>query len=178
MNAAVFLDLNGTLVLPVQVDSPSAYRPVPGAFAAIRVLNRCGFLCPVITVQSRIEKGVFTEAAFRSWFRSFVAYAAGHGATIAGLYLCPHRVSSHCPCGKPQPTLYRCAAQELDIDLAQSYVIGDTVTDLEAARNIGATGCLVRTGWGSNAEEGRGPAAYVGSDVHDVALWIASTRDI
>lgn len=76
MNAAVFLDLNGTLVLPVQVESPSDYRPVPDAFAAIRLLNQCGFLCPVITVQSRIEKGWFTEAAFRSWFRSFVADAA------------------------------------------------------------------------------------------------------
>lgn len=91
------------------------------------------------------------------------------------MYLCPHRVSSDCPCEKPKPTLYRRAAEELHIDVPRSYVIGDTVTDLEAARNIGATGCLVRTGWGDNAAEHCRPASYVGRDVYDVALWIAST---
>jgi D-glycero-D-manno-heptose 1,7-bisphosphate phosphatase len=175
--AAVFFDLNGTLVLPVQADSLSDYIPIPGAFAAIRLLNQSGFVCPVVTVQSRIEKGMFSEAEFRSWFRSFVAEAGDEGAHIAGLYLCPHRVSSNCPCGKPKPTLYRQAAGELGVDSTRSYVIGDTASDIEAAGNIGATGCLVLTGWGRDAIARAVSADYVGRDLHDVATWIISRSE-
>lgn len=173
VRAAVFLDLNGTLVLPVQADSPFEYRPVPGAFAAIRLLNRLGFVCPVVTVQSRIEKGMISEVDFRSWFGSFVDEARGEGADVAGLYLCPHRISSDCECGKPKPALYHRAAEELDIDCARSYVIGDTAADIGAADNIGAVGCLVLTGWGDNAVAIEVGADYVGRDVFEVAAWIA-----
>jgi len=67
---AVFLDLNGTLVMPVQAESPDAYRTIPGAASAVAQLNSKGFLCPVITVQSRIAKGLYTETDFRTWFAS------------------------------------------------------------------------------------------------------------
>lgn len=65
---AVFLDLNGTVVLPLNQESLAEMRLIPGADHAISRLLAVGFLCPVVTVQSRIEKGLFAEAEFRAWF--------------------------------------------------------------------------------------------------------------
>lgn len=70
---AVFLDLNGTLVLPLLVERPVEYRLIAGAGEALRLLRSGGFVCPVVTVQSRIEKGVYGEADFHRWFDSLRA---------------------------------------------------------------------------------------------------------
>lgn len=170
---AVFLDLNGTLVMPVQSESPDAYGMIPGAASAIAQLNRKGFLCPVVTVQSRIAKGLYTETAFRTWFSSWQESLAREGAYVLGPYLCPHRFDFSCPCAKPNPTLYLQAAREHDIDCTQSYVVGDTLDDMVAARRIGAKGCLVLTGWGQAArDQGAGHAVHIGADVRAVTDWI------
>lgn len=84
--AAVFLDLNGTLVMPVQVSSPSDCEPIAGSLEAVRLLTEAGFLCPVITVQSRIKKGVYSAVAFRDWFRGFQRSFARDGAELLGPY--------------------------------------------------------------------------------------------
>ncbi len=170
---AVFLDLNGTLVMPVQAESPDAYRVIPRAASAIAQLNRKGFLCPVVTVQSRIAKGLYTETDFRTWFASWQESLAREGAYVLGPYLCPHRFGCSCPCAKPNPTLYLQASWEHDIDCTQSYVAGDTLDDMVPARHIGAKGCLVLTGWGQAAgDQGAGDAVHIGSDVRAVASWI------
>lgn len=111
---AVFLDLNGTLVTPVVVDRLSELRPVSGAAQAVARLSRAGYLCPVVTVQSRIEKGVFSSVEFNSWFGEFAANMAAQGADIQGPYICPHRFANPCACAKPQTLLYEQAAQELE----------------------------------------------------------------
>src|SRR5690349_17253143 len=100
---AVFLDLNGTLVLPVQVNTPEEYTPIPGSTEAVCLLNRTGFLCPVVTVQSRIAKGLYSEEAFRDWFAGFQQQMAAQGAALLGPYLCPHRINADCACAKPRP---------------------------------------------------------------------------
>ncbi len=174
---AVFLDLNGTLVMPVQAESPDAYRTIPGAASAVAQLNSKGFLCPVITVQSRIAKGLYTETDFRTWFASWQDSLAQEGAYVLGPYLCPHRFGSSCPCAKPNPTPYLQASREHDIDCTQSYVAGDTLDDMVAARRIGARGCLVLTGWGQAArDQGAGDAVHIGADVQAAANWII--RDV
>jgi histidinol-phosphate phosphatase family protein len=144
---AVFLDLNGTLVLPLQVNNPIEYQAIPTASEAVARLCRTGFICPVVTVQSRIGKGIFTESAFLEWFRSFSDDFARQGARLDGPYVCPHRYAVPCPCKKPGGLLYRKAAEDLDIDLASSVVVGDSLEDIQAARAIGCRGVAVRTGW-------------------------------
>ncbi len=137
-----------------------------------------GFICPIITVQTRIAKGLFSEAAFRAWFTALRARLAQHGAHLVGPYLCPHRASAGCMCAKPQPTLYLQAAHDYGIDGRRSYVVGDTVGDIRAARALGATGCLVLTGWGRHQVEQVGEeAAYVGADVFAVAEWIIAESE-
>lgn len=172
---AVFLDLNGTLVEPVQPTTLNEYTLLPRAAAAVQLLNSAGFVCPIITVQTRIAKGMFSEGAFHAWFTAFRARLAQHGAHIVGPYLCPHRAFAGCICAKPQPTLYLQAAHDYGIDCHRSYVVGDTAGDIRAAAALGATGCLVLTGWGCNQVEQMGEeAAYVGGDVFAVAEWIVA----
>src|SRR3989304_5274835 len=93
---AVFLDLNGTLILPLLADNPGEYQLIAESIGAVALLSTAGFVCPVITVQSRIEKGIYSEADFREWFESFRAAFAEKGASIVGPYVCPHRNRTPC----------------------------------------------------------------------------------
>lgn len=172
---AVFLDLNGTLVLPVTPNLLTDYSAISSAFEAVAVLTRAGFVSPVVTVQSRIEKGFFTEDEFRGWFRSFSEAAADAGGLLKGPYVCPHRYSTKCACKKPDGALYRLAASELDIDIGSSFVVGDSPEDMAAAKAIGCKGVMVRTGWPVDDAIEREDVVVV-DDVLAAARWIAVHR--
>jgi D-glycero-D-manno-heptose 1,7-bisphosphate phosphatase len=174
MKRAVFLDLQGTLVLPLAVDSPGELRMISGVPKAVAKLCGQGFLCPVVTVQSRIAKGTFSEGEFREWFRAFARQLHASGALLSGPYICPHRFKDPCACKKPQTLLYEQAARELDIDLLSSFVIGDTLSDVEAAYRFGGRGCLVRTGEGLSqvAEPGAEYPSHVAGSLCDAVEWI------
>lgn len=138
------------------------------------VLLAFGFVCPIVTVQPRIEKGLFTEAAFRAWFADFFNNL---GLDVKGPYICPHRYTHPCPCEKPNPLLYQQAAQELSLDLSRSYTIGDSLQDVEAACRFGGTGCLVRTGWAAQdrvVEQAGAFASFIGDTIADAVAWIVS----
>lgn len=161
------MDLNGTLVESTGHGTGGGLRPLPGAFAALRALANAGIACPIITVQSRIAAGRFTEQTFRDWFRTFDTTARQHGARPDGLYLCPHRVDAGCPCRKPLTGLYRQAGADLAADPTRSWVIGDTSADLRAAARLGARGILVRTGHGLKAANDPVPRDAVVDTVAD-----------
>ncbi len=146
----VFLDLNGTLVEPLKQERLDEMTLIPGVAAAIARLTAAGFVCPVVTVQSRIAKGLFSMADFQAWFATFAAGLAAQGALITGPYVCPHRYAEPCPCKKPNVLLYQRAASEHGLTPADCFVIGDSPDDVRAARRLGARGCLVRTGWASD----------------------------
>ena len=106
------------------------------------------------------------------------------GARIDGFYFCPHhpeegrgRYRLDCMCRKPKPGMLVQAAEDLNIDLSRSFMIGDMQKDVEAAVNAGATGILVRTGYGESVEYST-RAAYVADDVLDAVQWIMQVKDI
>ena len=174
---AVFLDLNGTLVLPLKQESLDEMTLIGGSDLAITRLLAFGFVCPIVTVQARIEKGPFTEAEFRAWFTDFFSTL---GLDVKSPYVCPHRYNHPCPCEKPNSLLYQQAAEELWLDLSQSYTIGDSPQDVEAACSFGGTGCLVRTGWAAEVrvlEEARASAAFIGDTITDAVEWIVSREN-
>lgn len=84
---AVFLDLNGMLLLPIKPESLSELTLIANVDKAIARLSAAGFLCPVVTVQSRINKGVFSLEEFQNWFRAFAASLRNRGANILGVCL-------------------------------------------------------------------------------------------
>lgn len=157
---AVFLDLNGTLVAPVLVERLGDLKLIEGVPEAVAQLCQAGFVCPIVTVQSRIEKGVFTDAEFREWFAGFATQLAALGAIVVGPYLCPHRFKTACACKKPQTLLYEQAAAQHGIELRDSYVIGDSADDVEAARRFGGCGCLL--------------ASHAGRGMGEIVDWIVS----
>lgn len=149
---AVFLDKDGTLVedLPYNVD-PALIRPVAGAADALRILAASGFELFVVTNQSGVARGFFTEDALQAveqWLERFYSVA---GVELAGFYYCPHHpqgvVSEYavdCSCRKPLPGMLYQAAQEHDIDLAASWMVGDILNDVEAGNRAGCRTVLVQ----------------------------------
>ncbi len=171
----VFLDLNGTLVLPITPEHPREYYAIAGAADAVALLCRAGFVCPVITVQSRIDKGLYSEDEFREWFQSLIGNFSARGAFLEGPYICPHRFETECACKKAGGLLYRRAATELNIDIASSFVVGDSGDDVTAARTIGCRRVRVRTGWPVAAED-EALCDYVADNVLAAARWIVAPR--
>ena len=168
----VFLDLSGTLVQPVFVDHPRQLLPVADAAHAVARLCEAGFRCPVVTVQSRIEKGIFSAADFQHWFDAFAADMRARGAVLLGPYVCPHRYRTPCACAKPATLLHRRAAAEWDIDLSASFTIGDTLADVAAAWDFGGQGALVAPSTPATAR----PPDFAGPTLTDAVDWILRQR--
>jgi histidinol-phosphate phosphatase family protein len=176
---AVFMDLNGTLVMPITVERLADLTLVAGADTALAALSAAGFTCPVVTIQSRIAKGYFSVSEFTAWFRAFSERLAVAGAEVVGPYVCPHRFAEPCACKKPNTLLYEQAAIDHNLDLHRAFVIGDSARDVQAARRFGGRGILVRTGWGSSVEEvsrALPDVSYVATSLGDAVAHILGQR--
>ncbi|MEP7307264.1 MAG: HAD family hydrolase [Acidobacteriota bacterium] len=163
---AVFLDRDGTVIEEIgyldRVDRLSLY---PWSIDAIRVLNRAGFRVVLVTNQSGVARGFFTEAIVDEVHRHLASLLAEGGAHLDAYYYCPHHpdgsiepYARRCECRKPGRALVDRAAGEFGIDPSQSFVVGDRWLDVELARAIGGRGILVRTGYGAGEEQRPRPA--------------------
>lgn len=147
---AAFLDRDGVLNVDRGfVHKPQDFEWIPGAQAAIRKLNNAGYLTVVVTNQSGIARGYYTETQFRALHRWMNVRLQETGAHIDAVYFCPHlpdadkpRYRSECNCRKPKPGMLLRAIRELDIDPAQSFLIGDRASDCTAARAAGVAAHL------------------------------------
>jgi histidinol-phosphate phosphatase family protein len=135
---AVFLDRDGTIARDVPYCSrPEDFELLPGAADGIKLLNEHGFKVVVVTNQSGIARGYFTEGTLAEIHDKMITLLAEHGAHVDAIYYCPHHPDDNCDCRKPKPKMVLQAAIDLDIDLSQSYVIGDNEMDVELARHAG-----------------------------------------
>jgi D-glycero-D-manno-heptose 1,7-bisphosphate phosphatase len=146
----VFVDKDGTLIedLPYNVD-PARIRLAPGAQAGIAELGRAGLPLVVITNQSGVARGYFSEADLDPVHRHLAGAVADAGGELLGFYACPHlpegvnEFAVECDCRKPLPGLIRRAAEDLAIDPRRSWFIGDTWMDVVAGRAAGCRTILV-----------------------------------
>ncbi len=149
---AVFLDRDGTVVDELGfLSDPARVRLVPRAAEGIARMNRAGLRVLIVTNQSGIARGMFDEGTLAAVHARIQALLAAEGARIDGFYHCPHHpdFGSPCACRKPEPGLLLAAAREHGVDLASSWLVGDSPRDLEAARRAGVHGrILVLTGKG------------------------------
>lgn len=146
---AIFVDRDGTLNQAVGfVNHASLFRLFPWSMEAIRLINRSGFLAVLVTNQSGVARGLYTEELVKQVHARLNDALAEAGARLDAIYYCPHGVAGSCDCRKPKPGMLLQAEQELDVDLARSYVIGDSGSDLETAWNAGSRAALVLTGHG------------------------------
>ena len=146
---AAFLDRDGVLI----VDSGYPHRPdqlvlIPGAAEAVKRLNAAGYVTVIVTNQSGVARGMFSEETMHDFNRRLVARLAEGGGRIDAVYACPfhaeavderYRHPDH-PDRKPNPGMLLNAVAEHDLDPARSLMIGDQASDMEAARRAGVAG--------------------------------------
>ena len=176
-NQAIFLDRDG-VINENRDDYVKAWEEVrffPGVFEALARLAATPFRIVLTTNQSPIGRGILTRAQVEAINRRLVAEIEARDGRVDGVYYCPHRPDEGCDCRKPRPGLLLQAAQELDLDLKKSYLVGDAVGDVEAALAVGVRPVMVRTGRGTAQErllKDRWPQVPVLADLGEAAEWI------
>ena len=150
MQPAIFLDRDG-VINENRADYVRTWEQVvflPGVFDALRALAGSDFAVVVVTNQSAIGRGIMAAETLQGIHDRIAQRITEEGGRVDAIYACPHRPDAGCDCRKPQPGMLLQAAADLDIDLARSYLVGDAVTDAEAALAAGARPIMVRTGRG------------------------------
>lgn len=166
---AVFLDRDGTLIEEVTrhgIASADQLQLLPDVAAAIYELNQAGIRAVVVTNQPIVAKGMATEADIRAQHNKLETLLGREHAFLDRIYYCPHHpekgfpgerpeLKVDCDCRKPKTGMIQRAVTELNLDLARSWFVGDTTTDLQTAKNAGVRSILVHTGYGG--KDGRHP---------------------
>lgn len=143
---AVFLDRDGTIIKDFHfIGKPEQVELLPRAAPAIRRLNDAGWPVVVVTNQSGIGRGYFTEADYEKGRDRTEELLRAEGARTDATYMCPHHpdFTGPCECRKPGTLLFRRAATELGLDAKRSWYLGDKLRDVQPARELGGVGILV-----------------------------------
>ena len=150
MHRAVFIDRDGVICRNRDdyVKSWPEFVFLRGALKSLARLARLRLPIIVITNQSVINRHMVPAQVVEDIHARMVQAIAAAGGRIDRVMYCPHRPDEHCTCRKPEPGLLLRAADELDLDLQRSYLIGDAETDMQAGRAVGCQRYLVLTGRG------------------------------
>ena len=143
MNKAVFLDRDGTLIEDVgYLSHEKDISLIDGAAEAVHNLKNAGFKTVMITNQAAIARGIITEDRFKEINSQILAEFSHKGAEFDGVYYCPHHPTAgkgkylvNCSCRKPLPGMLLKATKDLDLDLNNSFMIGDKDIDIECGAN-------------------------------------------
>lgn len=170
---AIFLDRDGTINAGIpyheRVDSVEKVEMLPNALEGLGLLAKLDYLYFFVTNQAGLAEGLITEADFDAINAEVLRQIAPSKIRITKTYVCPHAEDSNCPCRKPKPGLLTEAADKYGINLADSWMIGDRLSDIQTGINAGTKTILVQTGSITEAHE----ASYVARDLHDAAQYIA-----
>jgi D-glycero-D-manno-heptose 1,7-bisphosphate phosphatase len=182
---AIFMDRDGTICDEVgYVNHASRSRLLPNSLEAIRLVNQAGYLAIVATNQSGVARGLFDQSLVDEVHRQLAERVAAGGGRLDALYYCPHHpregqppYRAECDCRKPRPGMLLRAAREHGIDLAASWMVGDSLVDLEAGVAAGAGVVHVLTGYGRGLVEHqpqrfRVRAQHTALDLLDAVRWI------
>jgi len=189
---AVFLDRDGTINEEVgYLDSLDKLKIIPAAYEAIRLINKSCMKAIVVTNQAGVARGFFTEDFVRQTHEIIQAALLQKKASIDKFYYCPHHPSEgkgiylqNCNCRKPLPGMLLQAADDLNIEMGSSYMVGDTYRDMETAKKVGVKGILVKTGYGREVLQDVGPDVatsenkpdFVAEDILEAVKWIMKDR--
>lgn len=170
------------------MNHPGRLKLLARSATAVRRLNEVGIAVVMVTNQAGVARGYFSEDVMEAVHHRLVEQLKDAGASLDGLYVCPHHPTegappfrADCACRKPKPGLLLRAAEDLDLDLGRSSMVGDKASDLVAAKRVGARGILVLSGYGLGEWEYR--RAYfpvmpdhVAADLLDAVEWVIAHR--
>ena len=156
MNKAIFLDRDGTINEEMgYINHLSRFKVFDFVYEAIRILNNEGYKIIVITNQSGLARGYFDKSLLERIHSNLLTDAQKNKARIDKIYYCPHHkngiiaeYSKECDCRKPKPGLLLKARDEFNIDMSQSYIIGDRYKDMQFGLKNGLKTIMVMTGYG------------------------------
>ena len=171
---AVFLDRDGTLIVDppdLRVDSIAKIHLFPDVFKAMKRLAALDYGVILITNQMGIAEGRLTEEDFHRLNDIVIELLTPTGVKILKTYFCPHDPDDNCECRKPKPGMLLQAAKEFDIDMANSYTIGDRESDIQAGINAGTKTILVKTG---NTPVTSKDATHTAADILEAIEYIAA----
>ncbi len=170
---AIFLDRDGTINEEEEyLHDPEKFRLLPNAAEGLKKLQNMGYRLVIVTNQGGIGLGYYTEEDFYRVNREMFRQLAPAGVKIDKIYFCPHSVTENCSCRKPNTALIERAVKDLNIDLSNSFIIGDKTIDLETGRRAGIGKILVRTGHAGSDALYDTPPDYIARDLLDAAEWI------
>jgi D-glycero-D-manno-heptose 1,7-bisphosphate phosphatase len=138
------------------IKSVAEWRPIPGSLEAIAALTRAGLRVAVVTNQSGVGRGLFSEQTLEAIHAHMDAAVRDAGGQLAGVYYCPHHPDADCDCRKPKTALLRQLERDLGASLAGVPFVGDRMSDVGAADAVGARAMLVRTGTGAETARALG----------------------
>lgn len=185
MRPAIFLDRDGTINEEASyITLPEQLKLLPGAAEAVRTMRAAGYRIVVVTNQPVIARGDCTTEELMRIHDYMEMELSREGAFLDGIYYCPHHpdkgfageraeLKMECDCRKPGDGMLRRAAQELNLDLAQSWLIGDRTGDIQAARKCGIRSILLRTGMGGSDERYDAAPDYTFDDLLAAAHFVA-----
>jgi D-glycero-D-manno-heptose 1,7-bisphosphate phosphatase len=177
----VFLDRDGVINhdSPDYVKSWEEFTFIPGSLEAIRRLTRKQIPVIIITNQSAVGRKLITIDGLAHIHRMLIERVNAHGGKITDIFFCPHLPTAGCGCRKPKPGLIHMAQKKYTITPGTACMVGDSVKDMECAKNAGCGyAVLVRTGNGRSAEsllkKKNIHPDFVARDLLDAVGWITS----
>lgn len=182
MRRAVFLDRDGTLIRNQHYGcNPEAIEFLDGVLDGLKLLKDDGYLLVVVTNQSGIARGFFSEADLAEMHRRVGDLAAAHGVAIDAFYYCPHHpegvipaYSRICDCRKPRPGMLLRACADLDILPSASWLIGDILDDVEAGNRAGCRSVLIDVGTEAQPQIPERTPSYVAASFADAVGYVLS----
>lgn len=144
----IILDRDGVINKdsPEYIKSPQEWQAIPGSLEAIVKLNQAGLRVCITTNQSGVGRGYFSLNMLEQIHKKLLTQLAKQGGTIDAIFFCPHLPQDNCICRKPKPGLYQKALNYFSVKAEESIVVGDTLRDVEPARDLGSSSVLVETG--------------------------------
>jgi len=154
---AIFLDRDGIINRKLPEDhyvrTPSEFEILPDAAPALAIMRDLGFTLVVVTNQRGIARGMMSEDDLNKVHQFMNSLLTTSGVELQSIYYCPHDRDDHCYCRKPAPGMILAAAKDLEIDLNSSYMVGDSASDVEAAKNAGVKSVHISSAGGDIGAE-------------------------
>ena len=146
----VILDRDGVInhVAEDDITSVDDWDPISGSIEAISRLKKAGYLVTIASNHSGIARGLYNESALQAMHGKLNKLLEARGVALDGIFICPHGPEANCICRKPKPGLLFQIAKQFSIDLSQTPLVGDNISDIKAAKMANAKPVLVRTGKG------------------------------
>jgi D,D-heptose 1,7-bisphosphate phosphatase len=185
MNKAVFFDKDGTLIpnIPYNIN-PEMIFLYSDACLGLKALFNASFQIFIVSNQSGIAKGFFSEIALKDVEKKMEELLFAQGVKMQGFYFCPHdpkgivsKYSKSCNCRKPEPGMLLQAAKEHKIDLSSSWMIGDILSDIEAGNRAGCKSILINNGNETLWQEGiDSKPDFIANSINHAAHFILSNQ--